>query len=138
LPLVADMPSLSVAHDIRRNLRARRRTLGGRPLWLRRTLTCRRPLLNRRAVLHRTALLSGLALLLRGLALLRRRTLLGCLALWCPITNCIPVDCIAPNLLTTAQTLPDGSPRRANGSGSGKSSERLTATALLQPFAPFR
>ena len=104
------MTRLGVAHDIRRQWLAGRRALGGRPLWLRRTLTCRltllrrRPLLNRWAVLRRTALLSGLALLgclasLRGLALLCCRTLLRRLPLLCPVPNRIAVDCVPPNLI---------------------------------------
>jgi hypothetical protein len=126
------MPRLGVAHDIRRQWLAGRRTLCGRPLTCRLTLLRRRPLLNRRAVLRRTALLSGLALL-RSLALLRRRTLLGCLALLCPITNRITPDLIATQTLAEC-----GARRRTGGSGSGQPPESLTPAAFLQSLASLR
>jgi hypothetical protein len=138
------MTRLCVAHHIRRQWLAGRRTLGGRPLRLRGTLTCRLtllrrwPLLNRRAVLRCAALLSGLALLLRGLALLRRRTLLGCRSLLCPITNRIPVDCVPPNRIASAQALAQCSARRTGGSGSSQPPERLTPAAFLQSLASLR
>ena len=88
-------------------------------------------MLSRRTVLCRTPLLDRFALL-RGLALLRCRTVL------CPITNRIPVDSLPPDLIAPAQALAERSARRTGGTGSGQSPERLASAALLQPLVSFR